>query len=260
MGSTCIDIFTYFPYSNPMLNPNAPIPLYQQLADRIAEQIRSGVYPPGAKIPSEHQLAQEHKIGRPTVRQALDALVKKGLIQKRRGAGTFVKETPKEVDLLSLAGTSSAFLKRGIQTKPKILRPLKRRTVQGQDTNPFEGKEAYSFTRLTLAEDLPVLIEAFYLDPDVFHGIDEIDMRGRSLSEVVEDRFYLRPIGGRQTFRIATLQGTLARYLGVTEDTPLLQVHRTLDFPVKKSALFAEIHLKTDVYVFSQEIGGPHHG
>ena len=222
-----------------MLNPNAPMPLYQQLADRIAEQIRDGTHPPGAKIPSEHQLAREYRIGRPTVRQALDTLVRRGLLHKRRGAGTFVRESPREVDLLSLAGTSSAFLKRGIQTESKILRPLKRRTVRGQDGNPFEGKKPYSFTRLTVAEDLPVLIEAFYLDPDVFHGIDEIDMRGRSLSEVVEDRFYLRPVGGRQTFRIATLEDSLAKHLGVKKDTPLLQVHRSLDFPVQKNALFA---------------------
>jgi len=243
-----------------MLNPDAPMPLYQQLADRISEQVRSGVYPPGSRIPSEHQLSQQHKIGRPTVRQALDTLVRKGFLFKRRGAGTFVRERPTEVDLLSLAGTSSAFSKRGIRVEGKILRPLKLRSVRAQDHNPFGGKEAYTFTRLTRAEKLPVLIEAFYLDPEVFRGIDEIDMKGRSLSEVVEDRFYMRPVGGRQTFKIGHLQGTLAKHLGVTEDTPLLQVHRTLDFPVLDGALFAEIHLRTDVYVFSQEIGGTPYG
>ena len=50
-----------------MLNPNAPIPLYRQLADLLAAQIRTGDPAPGRRIPSEHQLAATHGIGRPTV-------------------------------------------------------------------------------------------------------------------------------------------------------------------------------------------------
>ena len=39
-----------------MLNPNAPIPLYRQLADQIADGIRNGTYRPGSCIPSEPKL------------------------------------------------------------------------------------------------------------------------------------------------------------------------------------------------------------
>ncbi|MDA3790469.1 MAG: GntR family transcriptional regulator, partial [Desulfobacula sp.] len=65
-----------------MLNPQSPIPLYHQLADIIMEWIQSGIYAPGQMIPSETGLAKKYGIGRPTVRQAMDTLVQKGLIQR----------------------------------------------------------------------------------------------------------------------------------------------------------------------------------
>ena len=74
-----------------MLNPKSPVPLYHQLADILLERIRSGIYTTGQMIPSETGLAQQYGIGRPTVRQAMETLVQKGVIQRRRGAGTFVK-------------------------------------------------------------------------------------------------------------------------------------------------------------------------
>ncbi len=74
-----------------MLNPNSPVPLYHQLAEIISDRIRSGEYEPGQAIPSETALARQYHIGRPTVRQAMDVLAHKHLIQRRRGAGTFVQ-------------------------------------------------------------------------------------------------------------------------------------------------------------------------
>lgn len=68
-----------------MLNPNSPVPLYHQLAEMLQDQIRSGVFAPGDVLPSEIALAKQHEIGRPTVRQAMDQLVQKGLIFRRRG-------------------------------------------------------------------------------------------------------------------------------------------------------------------------------
>jgi GntR family transcriptional regulator len=59
-----------------MLNPQSPIPLYHQLADILMAGIRSGDYPTGHRIPSEPQLAKDYGIGRPTVRQAIDVLVR----------------------------------------------------------------------------------------------------------------------------------------------------------------------------------------
>ena len=91
------------------LNPQSPLPLYQQLAERIRAGIAAGTYQADEKIPSEHELARQYSIGRPTVRQATDLLVREGVLQRKRGSGTFVLPPSQPIDLFSLAGTSAAF-------------------------------------------------------------------------------------------------------------------------------------------------------
>lgn len=241
-----------------MLNPQSPIPLYRQLADLLRDKIRNGDVAPGGRIPSEHQLAAAHGIGRPTVRQAVDLLVRKGLVTRRRGAGTFVREAQPEVDLFSLDGTSASFRQKGVAVETRILAPVRLTTVQDPD-NPFDGEQAYALSRLTLADRAPVLIEDLYLQSDLFAGIDRIDLQGKSLSAVAEDMFYLRPTGGRQSFGIGYLTGAGAKRLQVGSRTPVLVVQRHLHFPQRADGVFARLWCRTDQFVFTQTIGGSDH-
>jgi GntR family transcriptional regulator len=238
-----------------MLNPQSPIPLYRQLADLLQEQIRNSDVTPGSRIASEHQLAAEHGIGRPTVRQAIDLLVRKGLLTRRRGAGTFVRDGQPEVDLFSLDGTSASFRKKGVAVETRVIAPIRLQRIQ-DTANPFNGEHAYFLPRLTLADNTPVLIEDLYLQADLFAGIEKIDLQGRSLSGVAEDKFYLRPIGGRQSFDIGYLKGLNAKRLQVGTRTPVLVVKRHLHFPKTTNGVFAQLWCRTDKFVFTQNIGG----
>jgi len=238
------------------LNPNAPIPLYHQLADVLLARVRSGEYPTGSRIPSEHTLAREYGIGRPTVRQATESLVRKGFLARRRGAGTFVREKPKEVDLFSFAGTLSSFRDKGISVEMQILQATRLKKIAGRPDNPFSGRTAFFLSRLSRVDGLPVLVEDLYLHPEIFSGIDRIDLRGRSLSQIVNEQYYLRPVGGKQTFLIGHVDGVKAKELALSESTPILLVKRYLHFPVAEDAIFSELYCRTDRFVFSQTIGG----
>lgn len=242
-----------------MLNPQAPTPLYYQLAEKLETGIRTGEFPTGGRIPSEHQLAARYAIGRPTVRQAIDSLVRKGLLSRRRGSGTFVCEAPKEVDLFSLDGTGASFRKEGLTTESRLLGPAILQTVADQPRNPFAGRRAYVLSRLTRSDQLPVLLEELYLDADLFVGLDQIDLSGQSLSAVAAERYFLRPTGGRQHFRIAYLDDGRSRLLEVAADTPLLLVERHLHFPQKEDGFFSRLFCRTDRFVFSQTLGGLNH-
>lgn len=63
--------------------------VYEQLAAILREQIRTGRYPPGQRLPSEQALAAEHHVSRPTVRQALAVLRTERLIETLDGVGSF---------------------------------------------------------------------------------------------------------------------------------------------------------------------------
>ena len=238
-----------------MLNTQSPIPLYRQLADILMAGIRSGDYPPGARIPSEPQLAKDYGIGRPTVRQAIDVLVRKRLLSRRRGSGTYVRAPEQEVDLFSLAGTSSAFHKKGIAVEVQLLEKTKRIKVSAAAENPFAGGTAFFLSRLNRVAGSPVLLEVIYLHPVLFKGIEHMDLAGRSLSQVVESSFYMRPVGGRQTFRIGYLDAKRATVMNVKATTPVLVVHRFLNFKQATNAVFSILYCNTDTFVFSQQIG-----
>ncbi len=68
--------------------------LYRQVADAILARIRSGEYEPGARLPSERDLATAFKVSRPTIREAMIALEILGWVDSRHGSGIYVTEHP----------------------------------------------------------------------------------------------------------------------------------------------------------------------
>ena len=243
-----------------MLNPGSPVPLYHQLADILLEKIRSGEYPAAAKIPSEHELAETYGIGRPTARQATDLLVRKNILVRKRGSGTFVMEQPKEIDLFSLGGTISSFREKGIMLQTSIIQGIQLTNVPEDQENPFSREKAYYLSRLSRVSDKPVLIENIYLHPALFFGIEKFDLEGRSLSRIVAEKFYLTPVRGNQNFRIGFPDGGKAAMLHVSNTTPILIVKRFLHFPQIENGIYAELYCRTDRFVFSQTIGGIQNG
>ncbi|MFC7392691.1 GntR family transcriptional regulator [Scopulibacillus cellulosilyticus] len=69
---------------------HSKIPLYYQLKEDLLCRIQKGEYHPGDQFPSEVKLAEEYKVSRPTVRQAMAELVQEGYLTRGRGRGTFV--------------------------------------------------------------------------------------------------------------------------------------------------------------------------
>lgn len=241
------------------LNHRSPIPLYRQLADILRDKIRAGQYGPGERIPSEHQLAGTYGIGRPTARQATDLLVRKRLLTRRRGAGTFVAESAEEVDLFSLAGTMVSFTKKGITVTPAARKKIGLVTVGSDSQNPFANRRAYFYSRLSRVDGEPVLIEDIFLDETLFAGIERFDVAAQSLSRIAEEHFYLRPSGGKQNFRICYLPGEKGRDLKIGPRTPVLAVERFIHFTGTDNAVYAQLYCRTDRFVFSQILGGPNH-
>lgn len=69
--------------------------LYRQIADQLYQLIESGEYRPGDRLPAERALAQQLKVSRPSVREALIALEVEGVVEIRGGAGVFVVDRAK---------------------------------------------------------------------------------------------------------------------------------------------------------------------
>jgi GntR family transcriptional regulator len=239
----------------PVLNPASPLPLYQQLAELLRQDIASGALEPGARLPSEPELAKRHRIGRPTVRQATELLVQRGLIERRRGSGTFVRSAPRRVDLFSLGGTLHSFKEGGVALSSKLLGKVTERHVAPDHDNPFSEQTALVLTRLSSVEKRAVLFERIYFAPQLFPGLERLPLSGVSLSRAVEERYYLKPTHAEQTFRVAQPPEDVRHALGVSGKAALLLVKRALFFPSAPRAVFCELFCRTDEFSFSQRIG-----
>src|SRR4051794_32735571 len=71
-----------------------PLQRYEQVAERLADDIRSGALVPGARLPSERELARTLEVSRASVREAIASLQLQGAVETRPGAGTFVAARP----------------------------------------------------------------------------------------------------------------------------------------------------------------------
>ncbi|WP_159499690.1 GntR family transcriptional regulator [Microbacterium sp. 18062] len=86
------------------LDRTGPVPLYYQVSSRLEAAIHSGAIPAGARLENEIAIAQRLGLSRPTVRRAIQELVDKGLLVRRRGIGTQVVQgqVTRQVELTSL--------------------------------------------------------------------------------------------------------------------------------------------------------------
>lgn len=82
----------------PLKTESSPSEQSSRFADRVYEQILedivSGQSAIGDRLPSEDQLAKEHSVSRPVIREALSRLQADGVVITRKGAGTFVQRQP----------------------------------------------------------------------------------------------------------------------------------------------------------------------
>ena len=83
---------------------NSPVPLYFQVAQHLEQMIESGELPMGTRLENETDLADQLGLSRPTMRRAIEYLVGKGLLVRKRGIGTQVvhAKVTREVELTSL--------------------------------------------------------------------------------------------------------------------------------------------------------------
>ena len=83
------------------------------MKDHILENIRSGDWAPGARVPSENELVEHFSISRMTANRALRELTADGFLSRVPGVGTFVREQPPRSSLLELRNIAEEIAARG---------------------------------------------------------------------------------------------------------------------------------------------------
>ena len=103
------------------LNRKLHVPLYIQLKDEILVAIKSDAYAIGDVIPSEQEMMKTYKVGRATVREAINELVKEGFLEKHQGKGTYIRRKNTSLGFEPLISLSYALGIRGWQHHNELL-------------------------------------------------------------------------------------------------------------------------------------------
>ncbi|MFI8172986.1 GntR family transcriptional regulator [Streptomyces microflavus] len=146
----------------------SPVPLYFQLAQQLEAAVEQGRLAPGTLLGNEIDLAARLGLSRPTVRQAIQSLVDKGLMVRRRGVGTQVvhSQVRRPLELSSLYDDLEAA---GQRPATKVLRTtMEPATAEiAAALGLAEGTEVHLVERLRYAHDEPMALLRNHLPPDL---------------------------------------------------------------------------------------------
>jgi len=146
---------------NHYLEKKSQSPLYQQLMIRLKNDISAGVYPAGARIPSEQQLCETYNVSRVTVRKAILDLVQEGLLVRKQGKGTFVAGQRLQRDLRHVTSFTDACAQRGQRAETKLI-SAQLMPPAAEDAHLLglpEDEDIFEIIRLRSIDGEPVMLE-----------------------------------------------------------------------------------------------------
>ena len=207
------------------------LPQYKQLYEILRKHIVEGVYRENDILPSEKELCITHSLTRPTVRHALDELVKDGFIRKRKGKGSIVNQKPKGVGILSISGTTSALegldLTTRIIVKP-VIRPWKEPFMFPLSDLEKESGLIY-MERLRLVGNKPLFYDISYIPNLNLPRFTSRSFENKSLFDTLRKSYNIHITGGEQKLKAIKAEGEVMKYLDVEVNTPILHLERRID-------------------------------
>jgi GntR family transcriptional regulator len=233
--------------------------IFEQLTLRLKQLLNTAEYPVGAQFPTERDVSTRFRVSRPTANKALAALVGEGLLEFRKGVGTFVARKGLDYDLRHLVSFTDRALAAGKQPTTRLIQfdraagasvpRFVRSALKAADEDALIYIE-----RVRLADDLPLIFEKRWVNADLCPRLRPSDARG-SLYGAWSGRHGLEIAGADQSIRAACATKSEAAMLELRRGAPVLVVTAT-GYLVDGRALWTERTLyRADCYEFTTRLG-----
>ena len=225
-------------------------PRYEQLYRHIAAAIGIGALPPATQLPPERDLAEIAEVSRVTVRKAVARLVEDGVLEQRRGAGTFVRAPHAKLEhsLSALLSFTEYMRQRGKTSNSRILRHgLFLPNPDEQIALGLSGGDRVArVDRLRSADNVPMALEWSTLPTDILPNPDRVRT---SLYDVLRASG-TAPSRAVQRIAAVNLTGTDAELLSLPEGSAVLQIDRTAYLPSGRPIELTRGLYRSDIYDF----------
>jgi DNA-binding GntR family transcriptional regulator len=231
------------------MDRSGPIPLYYQVATRIESAIQTGELAPGARLENEIALGERLGLSRPTIRRAIQDLVDKGLLVRRRGIGTQVVhgQLSRKVELTSLFEDLARSDKRPT-TKLLIHGVVPADDKMAEILGVELGSPVLHLRRLRYADGVPISVLENFLPSD-FTSIEAADLERSGLYQVLRARnVTIRVAHQRIGARSATLEES--SLLDIPKYGAVLTMDRTAFDNSGRAIEFGHHCYRPDLYSF----------
>ena len=226
----------------------AKLPQYRRLYEILRKHIVDRVYKDGDLLPSENELCTTYHITRPTVRQALNALVNDGYIKKHQGKGSIVNALPEGIGILSVAGTTSALGSGNLETRV-LVKPFV--TVWPEEfffkLSGFELESGcICLERLRLYNLKPIFYDRNYLPNINLARFTSRTFENRSLFDILRVSYNIEIVGGEQKIKAIPADTQISRYLKLGKGHPVLHLERKFETNRPGYFIYSSIYCNTD--------------
>ncbi|MGI6155599.1 MAG: GntR family transcriptional regulator [Enterococcus lemanii] len=198
---------------------------YVLISNDIRKKILEGVYQANEQIPFEKDLCVAYDASKMTVKKALDMLVTEGLIIKRRGYGTFVKDLAQdEIERIAVAnqfrGTTA--LNVGKEVKSTILefQVVGASDIVKNKLNMKEDYFVYDIYRVRYIDGRPEVMEKMYMPIDLIPGLKKSNVEG-SIYEYIEEDLGLKIQSGHRRISVRKATELEQQYLEIEPGDPV---------------------------------------
>lgn len=234
-------------------------PLYQQLNEALRSLLGSGEFKTGVRFLTEREVSQRFEVSRATANKALSNLVSEGILEFKKGVGTFVRGGALDYDLRSLVSFTGKAASAGKKPGTRVLSftripasDLPAPVAAALRVRPADP--VCQVERLRLADGVAVILERRTIVDELCPGLTRADLEG-SLYSLWTERYKLAIAGADQTIRAALLDGADAKLLGVPGGSAGLEV-RSLGVLRENRPLWWERTLyRGDAYAFRNRLG-----
>jgi GntR family transcriptional regulator len=239
-----------------IINRQSHIPYYYQLADILRELIHQSASGNDSEfLPSENELVQRYQVSRATVRQALSALTREGLIHKVKGKGTYISKHRVRYPLTQLISTTEEMKRRGWKPDAEVLSAHQMVThspiTESLGLKPEE--QVYELCRLRLGNNEPLGIQWAYLPAKLCPGLIELDLTN-SLTKIMEERFGVIFWSAHEFLRARLPTKFEAKNLHIPKSLPVIYIERITFSPEGKSVEFLQSVWRSDDYEYESSL------
>ena len=203
--------------------------LYAEIEETIATEIAQGEYRPGDQLPTEDALLQRFQVSRITVRRAIQNLVGRGLLEIRRGLGTFVLSPRIEAEITKLTGFVEDMNAAGRKASARVVShgvvPASTRVAERLQLT--KGTKVMQIKRVRLANDMPISFDETYLPLPLGKQIVHNDLRLHPIFTLLDEEFGVPLVEADYELEAVIATRAVADALQVKVGSPIFQIERT---------------------------------